>query len=291
MNRLMGTLLLLLLAAMLASLSLFQVRAWETAMVVQVGKIVRSDLQPGLHVKWPLIEEAFILDNRIQTLVLADEAFLTAEKKNVIVDAYVQWRIKLPARYFTATRRGDEKLAASRLSEFIKDGLRAEFSRRTIQEVVSSDRSEIMEQMAASAAARAMEDMGVDVADVRVKRIDLPDEVSGSVYERMKSERSRVATEFRARGQAAARQIRADADLQHDTILAQSQRDGLSIRGEADAKASAAYATAYGSNPEFFNLYRSLNAYQDSIGQGDVLVLQPDSEFFRFFGNAAGKPR
>ncbi len=290
--RMTVSLVLVFVALLLGSMSLFTVMQWETGIVVRIGKITRTDVQPGLHWLIPFVEKALTFDRRIMTQAMQDERFLTAEKKNVIVDAFIQWHIEDVKRFYTATRRGDFGIASVRLTEVVEDGLRGQFGKRTIQEVVSGERTEIMEQVTKRANKKAFEDLGITIVDVRIKRIDLPEDVSGSVYERMKSERARVAAEFRARGKASAKQIMADANLTHDTILADAQRDALTTRGKGDATAAETYAKAYTADREFFSFYRSLDAYKKTFATGnDILILEPDSEFFRFFANATGKQR
>jgi modulator of FtsH protease HflC len=281
---------LLFLAIAVAGLvfgSAFTVDEREKVVVVQLGKIKGTDYAPGLHLKWPVIDEVRRFDARILPLDSKEERFLTLEKKNLVVDFFIKWRIKDVGSYFRATG-GDEAKALDRLSKIIKGGLRDEFGARTVQQAVSGERTEIMQKLA-TAANPQLADMGIEVVDVRIKRIDLPDQVTRSVYERMESERKRVANDLRARGDEAAERIRADADRQREVILAEAYREAEKIRGQGDAQASEIYARAYGRNPEFYSFYRSLAVYQSTLrSKSDVLVLEPEGEFFRYFNPPAG---
>ena len=262
--------------------SVFTVDETETALRFRLGEIVEANYEPGLHFKVPIINNIRRYDARIQTLDNEPERFLTAEKKNVIVDSFVKWRIDDVARFYTAVT-GDYNQANLRLDQIIKDGLRSEFSKRTIQDVVSGDRRQIMD-IISTVAAREGQGLGLEVVDVRIKRIDLPPDVSNSVFRRMRAERERVAREFRSRGAEAAERIQADADRQREVILAEAYRDAEGMRGEGDARAADIYAQAYNKDRNFYSFYRSLNAYRESLrNSNDVLVLQPDSEFFQFF--------
>ncbi|MEE9342924.1 MAG: protease modulator HflC [Gammaproteobacteria bacterium] len=275
----------LLLSAALAFFSLFTVAEWEKAIVFQLGKIKNAELEPGLHFKLPVFNNVRKFDGRILTLDVEPERFLTAEKKNVIVDSFVMWRIADVGRYYTAVQ-GNEAQARRRLEQIIKDGMRAQFSRRTINEAISGEREEIMIALTKDVNEQAGQ-IGMSIVDVRVKRIDLPDEVSGSVYRRMQAERARVAKEFRSEGFEAAERIRADADRQQQIIQAEAYREAEKVRGVGDAIASDTYAKAYSKNGEFYAFTRSLNAYQKTFSKGkDLLVLEPDSEFFDYFNHA-----
>jgi membrane protease subunit HflC len=266
--------------------SIFTVHETETAVKFRFGEIVAANYEPGLHFKLPLIESIRKFDNRIQTQDADPARFLTAEKKNVIVDSFVKWRVGDAKRYYTAVG-GVPARANLRLDQIIKDGLRGEFSKRTLKDVVSGDRVQIMDIISRTAIAEAKL-LGIDVVDVRIKRVDLPEDVSESVYARMRAERERVARDFRSRGQEAAERIRADADRQRTVTLAEAYRDAEVQRGEGDAQAAETYAKAYGKDQDFYRFYRSLNAYRQSFGQGgDVLVLEPkDSEFFKYFNSS-----
>jgi len=268
---------------LLLSLSLFTVDETQTALRFQLGEMVEADYQPGLHWKWPLINNIRKFDRRLQTLDTEPERFLTAEKKNVIVDSFAMWRIQDVRRFYTAVG-GDPVQANVRLDQIVKDGLRSEFSKRTIQEVVSGDRDQIMETLSRLLKDQAKQ-LGIAAVDVRIKRIDLPPDVSNSVFSRMKAERLRVAKDFRSRGAEAAERIRADADRQSTVILAEAYRDAERQRGEGDAQATDIYARAYGKDQDFYSFSRSLTAYRQSFGdKSDVLLLQPEgSQFFQYF--------
>jgi membrane protease subunit HflC len=269
----------------LAGLSVFTVDQRQKAILFQLGRIVRSDFTPGLYFKIPLVQNVEKFDSRIQTLDAPPELYLTSEKKNVLVDSYVKWRIKDVERFYTATG-GNVERANARLGQVIKKGLKDEFGKRTVQEVVSGERAKIMDILSVSANDAAQE-FGIQVVDVRVKRIDLPPEVSSSVYRRMAAERQRVAREFRARGSEEAKRIRARAEKEREVTLAEADRDSQKIRGEGDGKSAEIYAKAYSEDPEFYGFYRSLNAYRETLrDKGDILVLEPDSEFFQYFNQA-----
>lgn len=268
--------------------SMFTVTERDKAIVLKFGKVVRSGLQPGLHFKIPLIENVRKFDARVITLEADPEPFLTAEKKNVIVDAFVQWRIADLSDYFRATG-GDAKLANLRFSQVIKQELRAQFGKRTIQEVVSGERKQIMDILTKGTSQQA-KDFGIEVVDVRIKRIELPDEVSESVYRRMTAERSRVAKELRSKGAKEAEIIKAEADKKRTVIFANANGEAERIRGEGEAKAADIYAKAYQQDADFYAFYRSLNAYKESFrNSNNMMVLKPDSEFFRFFQDAKGR--
>jgi membrane protease subunit HflC len=272
-------------AGMVLATSLFTVNETQTALRFQLGEIVEANYPPGLHWKWPLVNNIRKFDRRLQILDTDPERFLTAEKKNVIVDTFAMWRIE-DVRLFYTTVAGNPTQANVRLDQIVKDSLRSEFSKRTIQEVVSGDRVQIMETLSRLLREQATQ-LGIAAVDVRIKRIDLPADVSNSVFRRMESERLRVAKEFRSRGAEAAERIRADADRQGTVILAEAYRDAESQRGEGDAQATATYAEAYGRDQDFYSFYRSLNAYRQSFNSSDdVLVLEPDSQFFRYFNQS-----
>jgi membrane protease subunit HflC len=280
------------LVLVLAALSLFVVDQRQNAIVFRLGEVVNVKKEPGLYLKLPLFDNVRYFDTRILTIDSAEpERFLTSEKKNVLVDLFVKWRI-IDVRNYYVSVGGDEARARTRLLQTINDSLRAEFGNRTVHEVVSGERDKIMELMRQ----RANEDaskIGVQVLDVRMKRVDLPTEVSESVYKRMEAERKRVANELRSTGSAESEKIRADADRQREVILAQAYRDAQKIKGDGDAKATAIFAAATSPNPEFYTFYRSLEAYRQSFkSKNDVLVLEPNSEFFRYLrsgGKAGGK--
>jgi len=269
--------------------STFIVNEWQTAIKLRLGEITGTDYEPGLHFKVPLLNDIKLFDRRIQTLDSSPQRYLTVEQKAVIVDYYVKWRIANPAQFFRSTS-GSSTRTAKLLGERIGGSLREEFGKRTIQEVVSEERTELMADLTKKADLQA-NTLGVEVIDVRVKKIDLPPEVSESVYMRMRAERERVASDLRAKGKEAGERIRADADRQRTVTLADAYKESEQSRGEGDAKATDIYAAAFSTNPDFYAFYRSLNAYRGAFGSGgDMMVLQPDSEFFRFFRNQDGKP-
>lgn len=264
--------------------AVFTVDEREYAIKLRLGEIIRSDYEPGLHFKTPFINNVQKFEKRIQTLDARPERFLTVEKKNVIVDFFVKWRVDRPERFYTSTR-GDTSTANALLLRIIQDGLRSEFGKRTIQEAVSGERAQIMNILARDADQKARE-LGLTVVDVRVKRIDLPQDVSESVYQRMEAERARVARQLRAEGAEQAERIRADADRQRTVLLAEAHRESETIRGQGDALAADTYAKAFNRNAEFYSFYRSLEAYRNAIGQQrDLMLLAPDSEFFKYLKN------
>lgn len=279
---------ILLAAFVLVGLSVFTVDEREKAIKFRLGEIVRTDYAPGLYFQTPFINNVRKFDARIQTLDAKPTRYLTKEKKNVIVDSFVKWRIGDLNTYYI-TMGGDPNRANAALFPIVNDQLRSEFGKRTIREVVSGERAKVMSILAANTKAQAVK-YGIDVIDVRIKRVDLPQDVSGSVYDRMRAERDRVAKELRARGRAEGERLRADADRQYTVILAEAYRDAQKLRGEGDAKAAEIYAKAYGKNKEFYSLYRSLNAYKASFGsKNDILVLEPDADFFKYFNSPKGK--
>jgi membrane protease subunit HflC len=248
----------------------------------QLGEIKRADFTPGLHFLIPVYQNVRKFDGRLQTLDSEPQRFLTGEKKDVIVDSFVRWRIKDVVKFYLSTG-GDSRRAGLLVYQKINDALRVEFGKRKVQEVVAGQRGAILDIVNAKAAERGQE-LGIEVVDVRVKRIDLPAEVSNAVYERMRAERARVARELRARGEKAAIRIRADTDRQSTVIAAEAYRDGESLRGEGDAKASQISAAAYSRDPGFYEFYRSLGVYRESFkDKSDVLVLAPDSALFKYF--------
>jgi membrane protease subunit HflC len=279
-NKMMGVM-ILLAALFVGSFSLFTVYEWERAVLFRLGEIVRTDFEPGLHFKIPFINNVRKFDARVLTLDVEPERFLTAEKKNVIVDSFVKWRIDDVTRFYTAVL-GDEAQARQRLEQIVKDGMRGEFSKRTVNEVVSGERAQIMSVLAGNVSVQAKE-LGIAIVDVRIKRVELPQDVNAAVYRRMEAERTRVAKDFRSRGFEAAERIRADADRQREVVLAEAYRDAERVRGEGDARAAGIYAQVYSKNPEFYAFYRSLTAYEEAFGAGDLLVIEPDSEFFQYF--------
>ncbi len=270
------------------AMSIFTVDQRKFAIVLQLGEIKEVIAEPGLNFKWPLIQNVRYFEKRILTYDAPEpERFITSEKKPVLVDAFVKWRI-IDAKQYYISVQGDETRAHIRLSQTVNAGLREEFGRRTVHEVVSGEREKIMDEVRVKADADARA-IGVQIVDVRLKRVDLVQEVSESVYRRMETERKRVANELRSKGAADAEKIRADADRQREIIIAEAYRDAQRIKGDGDARATALYAQAFGQNPEFYAFYRSLEAYRASFrNKGDVLVIEPNSEFFKYL-KSSGK--
>jgi membrane protease subunit HflC len=275
------------LVAILIRMSVFTVDEREHAVKFQFGEIMKADYAPGLHFKVPFVNDVRRYPNRILNYELREEKFLTGEKKNLIVDYFVTWRIVDPSQYYRSVQ-GDEAAAVERLSAVVKEGIKAAISRRTVQEVVSAERAELMAEMLTQVQSRSPE-LGIEVVDVRVKRIDLSDEVSDSVYLRMRQERQRVATQLRAEGDEQFERIRADADRQRTVILSEAYRDAEMIRGAGDALAADIYAQSFSQDRNFYAFYRSMQAYRESIGSDqDILVLKPDSDFFQYLQNQLG---
>ncbi|MEE9580172.1 MAG: protease modulator HflC, partial [Nitrosomonadaceae bacterium] len=262
----------------------------EKAIVFQLGEVVDVKTDPGLYLKIPMVQNVRFFDSRILTMDAEEpDRYITSEKKNVLVDLFVKWRIIDVKQYYISVR-GDEEMAKVRLAQTVNASLRDEFGTRTVHEVISGQRDQIMEVMRRKADADARK-IGVMVVDVRLKRVDLPAEVSESVYRRMEAERTRVANELRSTGAAESEKIRADADRQREVILAEAYRDAQKIKGEGDAKAAEIYAEAFQRNPEFYSFYRSLEAYKKSFrNKGDMMVLEPTSEFFKYLKDS-GKNR
>ncbi|MEO5655862.1 MAG: protease modulator HflC [Nitrosospira sp.] len=282
-SMLLGTVVALVV---LAASSLYIVDQRQLAILFQLGEVVDVKTSPGLYFKIPLAQNVRYFDSRILTMDTTEpERFITSEKKNVLVDLFVKWRIVDVKQYYVSVR-GDEMLAQTRLAQTVNSSLRDEFGNRTVHDVVSGERDQIMEIMRQKADADARK-IGVEVVDVRLKRVDLPQEVSESVYRRMEAERKRVANELRSTGSAESEKIRADADRQREVILAEAYRKAQEAKGEGDAKASAIYAAAFQPNPEFYAFYRSLEAYKQSFkNKSDMLVLEPSSEFFKYLRNS-----
>jgi membrane protease subunit HflC len=274
-------------AAFLLSMSVFTVDEREYAIKLRFGEIVRMDYEPGLHFKMPFVNTVRKFDNRVLTRNNPNEPFLTAEKKNLRVDFYVKWRIVDVGQYFRATA-GDERLATSRLLEIMKDGLRAQFARQTVQEGVTADRSDVVTELMDTAGVTARE-LGIEIVDVRVKTLDLPPDVSESVFNRMRQERARVAAQLRAEGAETAERIRSDADRQRTIIIAEAERDSQRIRGAGDARAADIYAEAFNRDQGFYEFWRSMQSYRTAIGRGDdMLVIEPEGEFFRYLKDPMG---
>ncbi|HSO07642.1 MAG TPA: protease modulator HflC [Pelomicrobium sp.] len=287
-----GILIVALVAILIiASLSVYTVDERQNALVFQLGEVVQVSKEPGLHFKLPVVQNVRHFDTRILSYDTPEpERFLTSEKKNVLVDYFVKWRVVDPKQFYISVG-GDEARAETRLQQTINDGLRAEFGKRTVHDVVSGERDQIMSIQRERADVDAAK-IGVAVVDVRLKRVELPAEVSESVYRRMEAERKRVANELRATGAAEAERIRADADRQREVIVAEAFRDAQRIRGDGDARATAIYAKAFERDPEFFAFYRRMEAYRQTLkSKSDLLLLEPDSEFFRYFNspNRGGK--
>ncbi len=278
-----------LIAIMMLAASTFSVDQREHAIVFRLGEIVSIKKEPGLYFKTPLIENVRFFDNRILTLNVQEaDRFITSEKKNVLVDSFIKWKIIDPAKYYVSVK-GDEVQAERRISQTVNDGLRAEFGKRTIHDVVSGERTEIM-QILTERADRDLRSLGIQILDVRLRRVDLPKEVSESVYQRMDAERKSVANELRSQGFAASEKIRADAEKQRDIIIAEAYKEAQKLKGDGDAKAAEIYANAYGKNPEFYAFYRSVEAYKNSFkDKSDVMVLDPTSDFLKYLRSSKKK--
>jgi membrane protease subunit HflC len=282
-----GFLVFVAVSALAVGLSMFTVDEREHAVKFQLGEIVGSGYEPGLHFKWPFLQSVNKFPNRILNFEVSSERFLTGEQKNLLVDYFVTWRVVDPEQYYVSVQ-GDEQAAVNRLSAVVREGIKAAISRRDLQEVVSAERAELMNEMLVELRNKSPE-FGIEVVDVRVKRIDLEDEVSESVYDRMRAERRLDAEAIRAEGNKEAEQIRAAADREQTIILSNARRDAETIRGEGDATAAQIYAAAYSADRDFYAFYRSMQAYRESIGGAqDVLVLEPDDEFFRYLQSQFG---
>jgi membrane protease subunit HflC len=278
-----ASLVVALVVVFIAASCAFVVNEGQTAILLQFGRIVHTGYAPGLHFKLPLIQQAQRFDKRVLTLDSAPERYLTSEKKDVNIDFFVKWRISDPAKFYVAVG-GDENRAQQRVGPIVKEGLRTAINSRTLQELVSGGRADVTQHLVAEAD-RATQGLGIDIIDLRIKRIDLPEDgtVIGSVYERMRSERKKVASQLRAEGAEASKTIKSDADRQVQVIAAEAYRDAQKIRGEGDATASQTYAAAYGKDPDFFAFYRSLEAYRSAFATPNgTLVLDPKSEFLRY---------
>ena len=283
-NKLIAIAGLVLLALLIVNSTVYSIDEREKAVVVRFGQVIRYDETPGLHIKVPFLDTARFYSSLILTLDAEPQQFATLEKKYVVVDSYVKWRIIDLLKFYVAVG-GDEAKARERLSQVINSSLRGEFGKRTVKDVISGDRRKIMELLSVNADKDASE-FGIEVVDVRIQRVEFPAEVRDSVYRNMAAERARIAKELRAKGAEQAENIRADAERQRDTLLAEAYRDAERTRGEGDAKATATYGQAFGANPEFYSLYRSLNAYKESFkDKDDILVIDPSADFFRYFKN------
>ena len=272
----------------IASNALYVIKETEKGVLLRFGEVVNPDIEPGLHIKVPFVNNVRKFDGRVLTVDAQAERFLTLEKKALIVDSFAKFKVVDTARFYTATN-GEIQSATGLLSQRINDGLRNQVGIRTIQEVVSGERDQLMRNITLELNKLANEELGVVVLDVRVKKIDLPPDVSESVYQRMNAEREKEAREHRAQGQELAEGIRAAADREATVILSEAYRDAETIRGEGDAQATSIYASAFGNDPEFYSFTRSLRAYQDSFqGAGDILLLKPDSDFFKYLKSPDG---
>ena len=289
-NRLSAVLGSVLIVLVMISVSVFTVDQRENAIIFQLGEVKEVIKEPGLHLKWPLIQNVRTYDTRILTLDTPDtERFITSEKKNVLVDSFVKWRIADVKQYYI-TVGGDEARAQTRLSQSVNSVLREEFGKRTVLDVVSGEREKLMQVVREKADDDAKK-IGVQIVDVRLKRVELPQEVSESVYRRMEAERKSVASELRSQGFSEAEKIRAEADREREVIIAEAYKQAQRVKGEGDAKSSSIYAQAFGQSPEFYDFYRSLEAYRSSFkNKSDIMVVEPNSDFFKYLKNPAGKP-
>ena len=273
--------------AFLSLTAMFQVKETQVAIRTQFGEIQGPQYGPGLHFKWPFVDQVVKFERRVVTQNYQGETFLTSENKGLIVDFYVKWRIKDVGHYYR-TSGGVEDIAGSRLGEIVKDGIKSVVAKRTLQEIVVAERTAFTGDMFGRAS-ESVKELGIELVDVRVQRIDLPDEVSGSVYQRMQESFRALGNRLRAEGSAEAERIRAEADRKRTELLANAQRDAQRLRGEGDATAGRIYASAYGKSPEFYAFYRSLQAYRNALGKdGDVWVVAPEGEFFKYL-NSSGK--
>ena len=288
-SRTLVSLIGLFIALLIASSSIFVIKETERAIMLRFGEVVQFDIQPGLHFKIPFVNTVRKFDGRVLTLDARPQRYMTLEKKGLIVDSFVKWRISNVVDYYTATS-GIENTAAKLLASRVDTGLRNQFGERTLTEVVSGQRDELMHELREELNAVVIQDMGIEVVDVRVKRVDLPQDVSQSVYDRMRSEREREARELRSEGKEKAEGIRADADRQRTVLMANAYRDAELVRGDGDAVAASTYAAAFNQDPEFYSFYRSLDAYRKTFGNGgDMMLIEPDSEFFKYMGSSTLK--
>ncbi|WP_024461137.1 protease modulator HflC [Marinimicrobium sp. LS-A18] len=288
-NKGIFTLVLLGVLVLIGANTVYIVNEFERAVVLRFGAVVNPNVQPGVHVKIPFADRVRKFDGRILTTDARPESFYTVENKRLIVDSYAKWRIKDVETYYKATG-GQEEIADARLASRVADGLRNEVGTRTLHEVVSGERDALMEELTTEMNQTAMASLGVEVLDIRVKRIDLPDDVSESVFDRMAADREKEAREYRATGREQAEVIRADADRQRTVLLANAYRDAELLRGDGDAQAAAIYAQAFNQNPDFYAFVRSLNAYRKTFdGSDDLMVVDPSSEFFQYLKDAEGQ--
>ncbi len=282
MNNVKFGFVLLLVAAVILSMSTFIVNEREVAIKFKLGEIVKADYTPGIYFQIPIINNVQKFDSRILTMDTPSERFLTAEKKNVIVNSFAKWQIVDPKKFYTATA-GDERQAIARMASIINNELKGQIASKNMREVISGERATIMQQVTDNADIK-IRDLGIDLIDVRIKKVELPDNVSVNVFRRMATERQTVAKEFRSRGEEQAKQIRANADRQREEILAEAYRKSEEIRGEGDATAAKTYADSYNQDPEFYSFHRSMKAYEVSFGNNnDMILLSPESDFFKYF--------
>ncbi len=288
-NKLFSLIIALLAVVFIGSNTLYIIKETERGVLLKFGEVVNNDIQSGLHIKMPIMHEVRKFDSRVLTLDARPERFLTVEKKGMIVDSFAKWQIEDVGKFYTATN-GEESRAERLLAQRINEGLRNGFGERSLQEVVSGERDQLMTSLTESLNKLTLEEYGVKLVDVRIKRIDLPDQVSESVFNRMTTEREREAREHRSKGKEQAEVIRADADRQRTILEAEAYRDAELLRGEGDAKAAAIYANAYNQDAEFYSFMRSLTAYRETFkNKDDIMLVDPDSDFFRYFKNSDGK--
>ena len=289
MNTLMKTVIVLMAIFLGANSTLYVVSEFERGVKLQFGKLVEADIQPGLHVKVPFVDNVRIFDARILTVDAQPASFFTVEKKRLIVDSYAKWRIANVETYYKATG-GVESVAQNRLANRVNNGLRNQFGTRTLHEVVSGERDLLMKNITDELNATVLDSLGIEVVDVRVKRIDLPQEVSSQVFRRMTAERDKEARELRSTGKERAEKIRASADRERTIEVANAYRDAEELRGQGDAKAASVYAAAYQQDPEFYSFMRSLNAYKSAFSnKGDIMLVEPDSDFFKYLNQQRAK--
>lgn len=289
MNNLMKTVIVLMVILLGANSTLYVVSEFERGVKLQFGKLVEADIQPGLHVKIPFVDNVRIFDARILTVDAQPASFFTVEKKRLIVDSYAKWRIANVETYYKATG-GVESVAQNRLANRVNNGLRNQFGTRTLHEVVSGERDLLMKNITDELNATVLASLGIEVVDVRVKRIDLPQEVSSQVFRRMTAERDKEARELRSTGKERAEKIRASADRERTIEVANAYRDAEELRGQGDAKAASVYAAAYRQDPEFYSFMRSLNAYKSAFSnKGDIMLVEPDSDFFKYLNQQRAK--
>ncbi len=289
MSNLLKSVMVFALLLVVASSTLYVVSETERGVKLRFGRLIEADIQPGLHVKLPFADDVRLFDARVLTVDAQPASFFTVEKKRLIVDSYAKWRIANVETYYKATG-GVETVARNRLANRVNNGLRNQFGTRTLHEVVSGERDALMEDITSDLNESVLGSLGIEVVDVRVKRIDLPQEVSSQVFRRMTAEREKEATELRSTGKEKAERIRASADRERTIELANAYRDAEQLRGTGDAEAAGIYAKAYQQDPEFYSFVRSLNAYKNSFSnKGDVMLVAPDSDFFKYLQNQDGK--